>query len=405
MVKKNSKSKTYKYKKYRGGAFTGNQLHDLLNYQYAVAEANMQKDPKKREEILAAAERELQSSIQAHPLNKENELLYNDSFQVFFIPTSKRIIVVHRGTVGTARDWGNNVRNMTFGVTRSTSTFSNLTKSNRQLTAEKGHKEIEECLKRIYNKKKSVEKDESVTDPDTGISVEDKGLIVTELDELSHVSHPQIGDITIDEAIDEFLKRKMSVIGHSQGAIYAYLYGIGASEVIVFNPAPFPGTKPDHTYIIRRIGDPVSSWTTTSDNQEAKQFLLEKLKGSSDTEQHSITSLNGMTDVFGNKFTFDEDGSLETSSLVDTSKMQLEVTTGETDKENQGVTDGIEKEVNNVFEIRPAEVVTPPPGVNAVVPPPPPPPPPPGVNAGGKTKRKLHKNKKRKHKSIRKYKK
>ena len=72
------------------------------------------------------------------------------------------------------------------------------------------------------------------------------------------------------------------------------------------------------------------------------------------------------------------------------------------------VTDRVEEKINNVFEMRPAEVVTPPPpppGVNAVVPPPPPPPPPPGVNAGGKTKRKLHKNKKRKHKSIRKYKK
>ena len=309
MVKKNSKSKTYKYKKYRGGAFTANQLHDLLDYQYSVSEAHMEKDSTKREKILEKAEGVIKSSTQAHPLNKDNELLFNDSFQVFFIPTSKRIIVVHRGTVGTARDWGNNVRNMLAGVSRSTSTFSNSIKSNRQLTAENGHKEIEECLKRIYNKSKSVEKDESVTDPDTGISVEDKGLIVTELDELSQVSNSQIKVITIDEAIDEFLKRKMSVIGHSQGAIYAYLYGNGAAEVIVFNPAPFPGTKPDDTYIIRRQGDPVSYWTTTSDNPKAKQILLDKLKGSSATEQHSITSLDGISSIFGNKFIFDPDPS------------------------------------------------------------------------------------------------
>jgi hypothetical protein len=116
------------------------------------------------------------------------------------------------------------------------------------------------------------------------------------------VSNKQIQKITIEEAVEQLLKTRMSTIGHSQGAVYAYLYGDEGVETIVYNPAPFNGKKPDNTYIIRRKGDPASIFTTGN-----KITTLEKLSGQGLVGQHSIDSLDNKFYVFGNKFVYSED--------------------------------------------------------------------------------------------------
>ena len=105
----------------------------------------------------------------------------------------------------------------------------------------------------------------------------------------------------------------MSVIGHSQGAVYAYLYGDEGAETIVYNPAPFNGKKPDNVFIIRRAGDPVSMFTkkSVSDNLT----VLDSLKDQGSVAQHSIVPLDGVPTVFGNKFIFSHDPEIENKNV------------------------------------------------------------------------------------------
>jgi len=259
--------------KQRGGAFTANQLHDLLAAGYA-----------KNDSLVS-------SSINAIPLDINNKFLYNDTFQVFVEPDSVRFIVIHRGTAGTVKDWGNNVRNMVFGNSRSESSYTN-TMSNRQKTAEDGHKTLKQYLIDLYTNRSKITSQDKL-----------KQNIVSYIEKLLILPNQQLKIINIDEAIDELLKTRMSVIGHSQGAVYAYLYGNEGAETIVYNPAPFNGKKPDNTYIIRRKGDPVSVFTSN----DARTVSLDKLQGKNSAEHHSISSLDGVPTIFGNKFLYNAD--------------------------------------------------------------------------------------------------
>ena len=74
--------------------------------------------------------------------------------------------------------------------------------------------------------------------------------------------HELFEDVNIlDYAVTHFLRNKLTTIGHSQGAVYAYLYGDQGFETIVFNPSPYKGCKPVNTYLIRNKGDFVSYFT------------------------------------------------------------------------------------------------------------------------------------------------
>lgn len=261
-------------RKQKGGSFTGNQLHDLLAAGYA------------KDESYAA------SSMNVVPLDKTNNFLFNETFQVFIDQDNIRFIVIHRGTEGTIRDWGNNLRNLAFGNKRTENAKMSLT-TNRQLVAENGYKNLRKYLEDIYAKR------------ETNDVTELQKKIISTIEQNMKSIHPQIGDITISEAIEQLLKTRMSVLGHSQGAVYAYLYGNDGAETIVYNPAPFHGKKPDNVYIIRRKGDPVSAFTKSTSN--SRLVTLDKLESKSMADQHSIEPLNGVSSIFGNKFIFSKD--------------------------------------------------------------------------------------------------
>ena len=122
----------------------------------------------------------------------------------------------------------------------------------------------------------------------------------------------QIVNISVEEAVDELLKNRLTTIGYSQGAIYAYLYGNRGKETIVYNPAPFRGKKPDNTYIIKQKGDFVSRLTDASDNTNTKLVIIDNLPNSKNSiSNHSIDALNGIKEIFGNKFLYNYDDELK----------------------------------------------------------------------------------------------
>jgi len=85
-----------------------------------------------------------------------------------------------------------------------------------------------------------------------------------------------------NNTVKEYLKNNLTTIGHSQGAIYAYLYGNIGKEVITFNPAPFNSNdKPANTYDIRIKGDIVSKFSGMSvigKTQNATKIVLDPTK-------------------------------------------------------------------------------------------------------------------------------
>ena len=282
------KRKTKK-QKYRGGAFTGNQLYDLLNYAFSN---NDEKFP----------------SVNLVPLDKNNKDLYNETFRVFYTPNGPdeiRFVVIHRGTKASAndfknikeslKDWGNNVRN--------TLVLSSLTNerlmTERNLRPKIGYNALNKYLIDLYNNK-DANADET------------KKIIIDSIGKLMNKKNSQIVKISVDEAVDELLKNRLTTIGYSQGAIYAYLYGNRGKETIVYNPAPFRGKKPDNTYIIKQKGDVVSKLTDASDNANTQLAIIDNTSNPNNPiANHSIDALNGIKEIFGNKFLYNYDNELK----------------------------------------------------------------------------------------------
>jgi hypothetical protein len=265
-------SKTFKC--HKGGGFTGNQLRDLFGSGY--------------EGDIELAKKSLQIEL----LEESDPQLCNDKFRAYYSTdkTQPRFIAIHNGTVQTVRDWGNNLRN-TFGL----GFFNNkLLTTNRNTIARMGHEALVRHLINLYNNRKND-------------VVETKKYIIELIEKKISSINTQITSITVDEAVAELLKEYLSTIGHSQGAIYAYLYGNIGKETIVYNPAPYHGKKPDNTYILRRKGDVVSFFTNANDNRVNKITELDKLKGKNAVEQHTIETLDNMSTFFGNKFLYNKD--------------------------------------------------------------------------------------------------
>jgi hypothetical protein len=169
-------------------------------------------------------------------LDEKNKSLNNDTFAVFYNPENVHLIAVHRGTnLKSISDIGNNIRNLFF-----TETDSLITKRNR--VAKDGHLELKKHLIHMYKQKAKI-------DPIFS------GII--QFIENALQGNPQ----NLEYAVTHFLRNKLTTIGHSQGAVYAYLYGDQGFETIVFNPSPYKGCKPVNTYLIRNKGDFVSYFT------------------------------------------------------------------------------------------------------------------------------------------------
>ncbi len=286
-----SKMRKRKTKKprYSGGAFTGNQLYDLLNYAFSN---NGEKF----------------SSVNLVPLDATNNNLYNETFRVFYTPNGPdkiRFVVIHRGTKASAedfknlkesiKDWGNNARNTLVSSSLTNETLM----TERNLRPKAGYKALNQYLIDLYNNK------------DTNAD-ESKKIIIDSISKLINKKNSQIANISLHEAVDELLKNRLTTIGYSQGAIYAYLYGNRGKETIVYNPAPFRGKKPDNTYIIKQKGDVVSKLTDASDNANTQLAMIDNSANPKDPiANHSIDALNGIKEIFGNKFLYNYDDELK----------------------------------------------------------------------------------------------
>jgi hypothetical protein len=272
-----------------GGAFTGNQLFELFSSQYSKADVSTIK------------------SIQVEPLDKTNPDLFNDKFWVLVHtdkdkPENIRFIAMHKGTEGSFYDWGNNLRNIVFGNTKKKTLKSRLLETKRQSIANKGHTTLFSYLVNLYKKKEHYNKDTT------------KKNIILVIDKLLKENDKQV-KITIEDAVVQLLKTRMSVIGHSQGAVYAYLYGDEGAETIVYNPATFSGTKPSNTYMIRRSGDPFSFFSKPN-YRTNKYYKLHKFKYVTLNEAgllklHTERTLKGMPIMFGNPYLFTHDNSIQ----------------------------------------------------------------------------------------------
>lgn len=204
-------------------------------------------------------------------LDKNNMSLNNNKFTVLFNPTNIHIIAIHRGTnPRSIRDIGNNVRNFFFVDSKNLIT-------KRNIHAKEGHVELKNFLIKLYKERKENK---------------DKNLdgIIKYIDKL-------VGDNQdlIEYAVNNLLRNKLTTVGHSQGAIYAYLYGDQGFETIVFNPAPFKGTKPINTHIISNKGD-IVSYLTTLKKKDAliknSKFIKNYVKSKKFSKHSSETILN-----------------------------------------------------------------------------------------------------------------
>lgn len=169
-------------------------------------------------------------------LDKKNKSLNNESFTVFYHPENVHLIAVHRGTnFKSISDIGNNIRNLFF-----TESSSFITKRNE--IAKEGHIELKKYLIHMYKHR-------------TNIKPIFYGIIQFIEDALNGK------ESLVEYGVNHLLKNKLTTIGHSQGGVYAYLYGDQGFETIVFNPAPYKGCKPANTYVIRNKGDMISYFT------------------------------------------------------------------------------------------------------------------------------------------------
>ena len=280
----------------KGGGFTGNQLFHLFASQYGLLRKKdgtvVQPSSIKKKDMDKGIPIRADEAMNVIPLDKSNPLLFNLRFQVYLDTDVWRFIVIHEGTTDTLSDWGNNFRN-TFITNKNNS----MTRTKRFMIAKNGHVELKNYLIRLYNR----------TDAKNEIEEKLTALIL----ELITNKDTQITEITLEEAVEQLLKQRMSVIGHSQGGVYAYLFGNEGYETVVYNPAPFRGKKPDNTYIVRRDGDIVSI-LTTRDDPNTHYTQLDKIKDQSDPfYQHYITPLENTYTVFGNKFEYSKDKKLQ----------------------------------------------------------------------------------------------
>ena len=223
----------------KGGAFTVHQLMSLFN--------------------IFTKSQDYKTTFDNIEILDKSKYLYNNQFHAYVLfnpPTvmtesqikkdveSVRIIVIHRGTMGPSgfrtrkqkgvidnifrvfgslKDWTNNARN-------TSSTFKNKkSKTYRQERAKKGHEALRRYLYKLMREK-----------PDESNYM--KLLLY----------------YCLQNGVSSFLKERLSTLGFSQGAIYAYLYGGEGKETIVYNPAPFHGKKPPNTFILKTKNDLVS---------------------------------------------------------------------------------------------------------------------------------------------------
>jgi len=217
------------------------------------------------------------------PLNKKNNLLYNNKFRAYYNPKNVHFVILHRGTIpSNKKDIFNNVRNFLAIKNKYL-----ITKRNK--LAKMGYDEVRKFLIKLYKNKKYY--------------YSTYKSIIDYLDKLINTSPTA----NIYNSVDELLKTKLTTIGHSQGSVYAYLYGKNGKEIIVYNAPPFIGKKPENTYTIRHKRDPISFFS------KSRKMVVLKNKTKSLIEAHSIETLKNVSKIFGDPFLYTDDKELKSN--------------------------------------------------------------------------------------------
>jgi hypothetical protein len=285
----------------KGGALTGNQIFDLYVYGFSNESDKFKKI----------------AIDNIKPLDVTDTDLYNDKCRVFYIDNSSyksdlykvyniRFIIVHQGTGPQLRDLGNNVRNLMMGRFNNKGIIYDKLTTSRNLKARRGHERLKTWIRELFLKHNNKHEN---NDYDAIIKTMENIMnsYIKEFDD----SMPGDGGSdkynAFNNIIDELLLNTLTTVGHSQGAVYAYLYGNQGKETIVINPAPSNNKKPDNTYIIKIKGDPVSI-LTTYDNNIAQNRIIELDKRNGAT--HKVTALKGLIEPFGNQFLYNKEPDL-----------------------------------------------------------------------------------------------
>uniref|UniRef100_A0A6C0HT00 Uncharacterized protein n=1 Tax=viral metagenome TaxID=1070528 RepID=A0A6C0HT00_9ZZZZ len=239
----------------KGGTFTVDQLMNLFNI--FTKNQDYKTLPFQNIEIL----------------DKKKYYLYNNRLHVYVLFNSPpenllsriekdmksvRIVIIHRGTLGvngfrtrknsgftdkvsrffgSLKDWTNNLRNLTVFNDKIPKTY-------RQEKAMMGHIALNDYLTKLMSNNI-----ESIISSNENKNIKYMKLLLFSC--LKKYKNP-------GQAVSSFLKTRLSTLGFSQGAVYAYLYGDEGKETIVYNPAPFRGKKPSNTFILKTKNDAIS---------------------------------------------------------------------------------------------------------------------------------------------------
>lgn len=232
-------------KKIVGGGLTGEQLYNFIGAAYILVNNDDDKSKEKNINELLFLDgfvplKNLKMGYIDYYMRKSKEIdsLYNDTFKVYFNINNGHIVACHRGTFGNKKSWFSDKIALTIDIGNNFKPFTY-----RRLIAKNGHNALLDFFIECANIQENTENETNI-----------RNTIKNYISKYNTDTEEQ----NIEEKIKHYFKKKLTTVGHSQGAIYAYLFGKDGKEIITYNPAPFPKTKPDNTYDVRIDRDTIS---------------------------------------------------------------------------------------------------------------------------------------------------
>ena len=269
-------------KKIVGGGLTGEQLYNFIGAVYIFVNKEIENEDAINKTLFLdgfVPLKGLKMGFINYLMKKPKEIdsLYNDTFKVYFNVKNGHIVACHRGTYGDKniswiKDIGNNLRPFTY----------------RRLIAKNGHNSLLEFFIECANEEANFKCDYN----DYNDCLVNIRKIINK-----HIFdyHKKVEGKKIEEIIKDYFQNKLTTIGHSQGATYAYLFGKDGKEIITYNPAPFPKTKPDNTYDVRIDKDFISKLSGFSfSNKDKNKTNKIVLKATNKLETYHVRdAING----------------------------------------------------------------------------------------------------------------